>query len=438
MNKKMTGLKIVNIVTLLLGIVLYAIITFFVKTTVGSGYKELENIILIAIPCLLIFVYSLMIDSKISKRNCLIFYLTCYIVVLIGFTFTNNRSNILIEQSIMFREYNLIPFYSIIDLLQSQLGFKFALYNLIGNFLMLTPLAIFLPMIDNKFKNVKVFVITIITSCLFIEIIQYITSLGSLDIDDFILNVSGVLILYLIIKNTKVNVYIKKIFLEYTIPKKICIAIYMLLLIIFFIFLIRRISLVYNHYQDQKIDMSNVACETNIKVYLGDVENYSYYSKCNYGDSYITVGKQKYRINEFIKSQKFNDTMIKKLNLEKIEIVTKAILEGKETNQKVKLHQTNYSNIYLYGYNSLIIEKGGKLYDIKNELNNKTMEVSIIHSLTKLNFLDNKNGYSIETGEYFNILTCGDKYSSYNDFYILEPQFKITKDTCGILDNIPF
>lgn len=436
MDKKTTSLTIVNIVTFVLGFILYVMITFFIKVSVGSEYKELENVILIAIPCFLILIYSFMINNSNKRRKYLIFYLVSYIVVMFGFVFSNYRSNILIEQGIMFREYNFIPFHSIIDLFQSQLGLKFAIYNIIGNFLMLTPLAILLPMIHERLKNTKYFLLIVIILSLFIEITQYVTGLGSFDIDDLILNISGTFLLFLTIKNTNIHLFIENLFLKQKFSRKLCFTIYILLFVVFSIFFIKRLLLVYNYYIDHMIDMSHVVCVSNSKVYLGDIGNYRYYSKCDYGTSYIMVGKQKYQMKEFIKSQSFNDTFFEKLNLERKPIITKVILDEKKDNQKIKLFQNNYSSVYLVGYAKLLMEKDGILYDMKDELEKKNIDISIMHSLTKLNFIDNKNEYSIENGKYFNILTCGGTYADYNEFYILEPSFVITEDTCSILNNL--
>ncbi|MEG1495359.1 MAG: VanZ family protein [Bacilli bacterium] len=439
MDKKITKLTIINIIIFALGIILYAVLTFFIKVNVGSGeYKELENVIIVAIPCFLIFIYSFMVDNPNKRRNCLIFYLVSYVVIMFGFVFSNYRSNILIEHGIMFREYNLIPFHSIINLFQSQLGQKFAIYNIAGNFFMLTPLAILLPMISKKFKKTKFFLPVIIILCLFIEIAQYITGLGSFDIDDIILNLSGAFILFLIITKTNISIFIENLFLKQQISRKFSFTIYILLLFIFLMSFVKRSLLIYNYYIDHRIDMSNVVCTANSKTYLGDIGNYSYYSECNYGNSFILVGKQKYQIKEFIKSQNFDDSLFENLNLERELIITNAILDGKKDRQKIRLFQNDCSSVYLYGYANLLIEKKGIQYDVKTELVNKNIDISTIHSLTKLKFVDNKNGYSVETGKYFNIVTCGENYAHHNEFYILEPKFMITKDTCSMLSSLSF
>lgn len=426
---------VLNTITFVLGVILYTYISFFQKINLGTKYKELENIILIAIPCLLLFVSSFMESDK--RARYLKIYLLGYTIALASFVFSSSRSNVLIEQGIMSREYNLIPFNSIVNLFQSQLGLRFAIYNIVGNFLMLTPLAILLPMIHDKFKNTKTFLLVVGATCLLIEITQYISGLGSCDIDDFILNVSGAFLLFLAIEKTKGHIFLEYLFLEKQVSSKICLLICSILLVVFYIFFVKRSLLIYAHDMDQKIDMSNVSCVTNKKVYLGEVGNDRYYSKCDYGDSYILVGRQKYTVKEFIKSQSFNDKLFQKLNLVKKKIITDVILKGK-SEQKNLLFENEYSKVFLYGYTNLLIEKDGELYDLEKELENKEIDISIIHHLTTLELLDVKNGYTIENGTYFNILTCGGTYSQYNEFYILDSNWTITRNSCDTLTSISY
>lgn len=71
-----------------------------------------------------------------------------------------------------------------------------ALKNLLGNLLPFVPFGFLLPIAYPRIKAFfKVFVVGIF-AVLFIEIFQYMTRLGSFDVDDIILNMVGVLIGY--------------------------------------------------------------------------------------------------------------------------------------------------------------------------------------------------------------------------------------------------
>ena len=68
-----------------------------------------------------------------------------------------------------------------------------ALKNLLGNLLPFIPFGFLLPIAYPRIKTFfKVFLVGMF-AVLFIEIFQYMTRLGSFDIDDIILNMVGVL-----------------------------------------------------------------------------------------------------------------------------------------------------------------------------------------------------------------------------------------------------
>lgn len=111
---------------------------------------------------------------------------------------------------------NLVPFKTITMYLKqfdSMYDNRFVLFNLLGNIAAFMPFAFFLPLLfkkQNKFFN---FLVTILLIVLGIELLQLITASGRFDIDDFILNISGAIIMYLILKISPVKKLIKNIFL---------------------------------------------------------------------------------------------------------------------------------------------------------------------------------------------------------------------------------
>lgn len=75
---------------------------------------------------------------------------------------------------------------------------KFWLTNLLGNIILLSPLAVLVPILSKKFRSLKsVVILCFCTSC-FIEFLQYVSlfvgNLRSVDIDDVILNTLGAFI----------------------------------------------------------------------------------------------------------------------------------------------------------------------------------------------------------------------------------------------------
>lgn len=97
--------------------------------------------------------------------------------------------------------WNLKPFETIklyLSLLQSADGglVRHAWINLVGNVVMFIPMGYLLPNIWKKLRKVYKTVLMSIAIVFVAEVLQYITGLGSFDIDDFILNCVGITLGY--------------------------------------------------------------------------------------------------------------------------------------------------------------------------------------------------------------------------------------------------
>ena len=94
---------------------------------------------------------------------------------------------------------NLIPFQTIKRMLTlcyyDQYRY-FAIINLLGNLLAFAFFGLFIPILYPKFRKTYRFVFLIGAIIFFVEIFQFLTLCGSMDIDDFILNFFGALLLY--------------------------------------------------------------------------------------------------------------------------------------------------------------------------------------------------------------------------------------------------
>jgi len=78
--------------------------------------------------------------------------------------------------------------------------FRWSSEQVLGNFVMLLPLGIYIPLVFPKLSGFfKVFIVCLLVS-VSIELMQLITSYRSTDIDDVILNTSGAVIGYVIYK----------------------------------------------------------------------------------------------------------------------------------------------------------------------------------------------------------------------------------------------
>lgn len=94
--------------------------------------------------------------------------------------------------------YNLIPFKTIIYYIKMNDSIKSVITNLIGNILAFMPLGFLVPIVSKRCRNVLAILLIAIILTAFIEATQYLTYVGTFDIDDMILNVVGGLFGYLV------------------------------------------------------------------------------------------------------------------------------------------------------------------------------------------------------------------------------------------------
>ncbi|MFD1362823.1 VanZ family protein [Lentibacillus salinarum] len=121
-----------------------------------------------------------------------------------GFTFTDLSLLEYIKSS-----SNFVPFKTISTYIQAifdgSMNADIPIKNLVGNLFMFLPMGIYLPFFIKKIKRVGRFSISMIVVLFFIEVIQIVTRRGSFDIDDFILNMLGALIGFVIWKTNFVQ-----------------------------------------------------------------------------------------------------------------------------------------------------------------------------------------------------------------------------------------
>ena len=110
---------------------------------------------------------------------------------------------------------NLVPFKTIKRFFNAfgRINSRYLIYNLLGNLICLMPLSLLLPKIYKAQNKFFIFTITILLTTLAIEVTQLITCTGFFDIDDIILNASGALIAYLILKIKPLARFTSKVFL---------------------------------------------------------------------------------------------------------------------------------------------------------------------------------------------------------------------------------
>lgn len=102
------------------------------------------------------------------------------------------------------RNISLTPFYTIahywtiVCRREYDSMFYHCVINLGGNIFLFIPLGYFMPRLWLKMRNFFVFLFTCTFAICMVELLQLFTLLGSLDIDDLILNLCGMIVGYLI------------------------------------------------------------------------------------------------------------------------------------------------------------------------------------------------------------------------------------------------
>jgi len=105
--------------------------------------------------------------------------------------------------------YNLVPFKTIIGyvrmFIDRSMPRSIPIQNIVGNLLAFMPLGFYLPYFSHKMLDIKRFAITVSGLIIIIELLQFILRVGSMDIDDFILNIIGALIGFVICTHKPVS-----------------------------------------------------------------------------------------------------------------------------------------------------------------------------------------------------------------------------------------
>ena len=96
-----------------------------------------------------------------------------------------------------YNQINLVPFRTIIGFLSGDVHFLIAFYNITANILLFVPFGVAALLLNKNLSRSRLIMIPVL-AILLIETTQYLTKRGSMDIDDFILNLLGVGIGYLL------------------------------------------------------------------------------------------------------------------------------------------------------------------------------------------------------------------------------------------------
>ncbi len=197
---------------LCLGLILVSaieILSFRVRYDAGGIFLGLFSITLLSL--LASSLLSSSFEDITWKRHSmrtglwLIFVFYCFILLNLLFTsrnffyeyaFTSNIKQRLISGT------NFIPFHTIISYYKNSDSLEPVIINtnIFGNLLAFSPMGFFLPVLFPKLRKFLSFAIVMFFIIVVIELAQFITNLGILDIDDLILNLCGAFIAFTLCK----------------------------------------------------------------------------------------------------------------------------------------------------------------------------------------------------------------------------------------------
>lgn len=228
--------KVLKVVAVFCYILFLAIFLYYIKMEFNKmvNLTLTGRILLLGSCCLLVYFGTFLLSKNLNERNrekiikanlCSIFSL--YLVLLCtlvlfdqsfgryGFDLTVWNSEVL--DRYLNNSVNIIPFKTIIGYLtgfiSGDTSIKVFIINVVGNIIAFMPFSLFLPLIFPKINNTKKITIVMFIIIAIIELLQFITISGSCDIDDIILNITGVIIMYKILNIRIISHFIKKVFL---------------------------------------------------------------------------------------------------------------------------------------------------------------------------------------------------------------------------------
>lgn len=258
---------------------------------------------------LIIYIYGS--HKKDNKYSFIIFILYFFLLIYILFLSKGLHRNRIIP------EINLIPFKSI-DLFIKNFNSVSninVIANLLGNFILFMPVVLFLKYFG-KCKSLVIILITFLL-CAGTEVTQYYIGVGSLDIDDFILNFSGAFILLMLLNINKINLFFEDLILykdnysKKTMNKIIIFIITFIFIILGFLILYRKH--LYNKQMEELIKTRNPnitfnyekSCSPNNLFYEDEV--FKYMLDCYDADKFYFIfnNKDKMKIKDVFKDKKY-------------------------------------------------------------------------------------------------------------------------------------
>ncbi len=191
--------------------------------------SALFRLFLLCLICALAYLGGLLFVERTGNRRCLtvlmgIFFLL-YLYMLLNFTLLDKgmgRNTLLSDAGEDAREYylrrfvNLRPGRSIYEVyilgfVHGYVNAYYMLLNLLGNVCAFMPFAFFLPMFWRAMRHWYFFLPAMILAVASVEALQFAFMVGSCDVDDVILNVSGAMLLFFLFQIPPLSRFVQRV-----------------------------------------------------------------------------------------------------------------------------------------------------------------------------------------------------------------------------------
>ena len=154
---------------------------------------------------------------KSMRYGCILFF-TFYCLILINLLFTGGRNFSINSTPTMNFSHrldlktNFVPFRTILRYINGSDHYSqnIIIQNIAGNIFLLAPMGLFLPVLFSKLKQFRFYILFVFLGILVIETTQFFTNLGTFDIDDIILNLSGAVLFFFVCKLKPIQWFLRK------------------------------------------------------------------------------------------------------------------------------------------------------------------------------------------------------------------------------------
>lgn len=216
---------------LIIGLILLTFLLIFKIIISGFEYSvEFKNLILIGLISGFLTIISSWsyikdINSRAGKlrivRQNIILLFIQYLLILTIAIFLKKGMGVFYDTDdfILYikNNYNLKPFaiikYYLLGFSKGTINFSIMFYNIFGNLIIFMPFGFFMYILFDSMKKFKNYFLTMSVIIIFVEFLQILTMTGFMDIDDYILNITGNIIIYLYLNKRRIKNKLKKLYI---------------------------------------------------------------------------------------------------------------------------------------------------------------------------------------------------------------------------------